>query len=115
MELFERLAPHLLRCALDRLSLRDEERHSIGHVIVTCCTGLCAPGLDFVALEHLALDPGTERTMVGFMGCYAAINGLKLARHIVRSQPESSVLMINLELCSLRFRRRRTFRACCHS
>jgi len=103
MEIFERIAPHLLRCALDRLSLSDEERHSIGHVIVTCCTGLYAPGLDFVALEHLGLDPGTERTMVGFMGCYAAINGLKLARHIVRSQPESSVLMINLELCSLHF------------
>jgi hypothetical protein len=41
--------------------------------------------------------------MVGFMGCYAAINGLRLARHIVRSEPEASVLMINLELCSLHF------------
>jgi predicted naringenin-chalcone synthase len=39
--------------------------------------------------------------MVGFMGCYAAINGLKLARHIVRSNPDTSVLMINLELCSI--------------
>jgi predicted naringenin-chalcone synthase len=39
--------------------------------------------------------------MVGFMGCYAAINALKLARHIVRSAPESRVLLVNLELCSL--------------
>ena len=68
---------------------------------MTCCTGLYAPGLDFAAIEHLGLDPGTERTMIGFMGCYAAINGLKLARHIVRSEPDASVLMINLELCSL--------------
>ncbi len=103
MEMFERLAPLLLRCALDKLALDEEERRSIGHIVVTCCTGLFAPGLDFVAMEHLELDPGTERTMVGFMGCYAAINGLKLARHIVRSQPERSVLMINLELCSLHF------------
>ena len=27
--------------------------------------------------------------MVGFMGCYAAINALKLARHIVRSEPDA--------------------------
>jgi predicted naringenin-chalcone synthase len=41
--------------------------------------------------------------MVGFMGCYAAINALKLARHIVRSDPNASVLMLNLELCTLHF------------
>ena len=35
-----------------------------------------------------ACRPSVERTMVGFMGCYAAINALKLARHIVRSEPE---------------------------
>lgn len=103
MEYFEAYAPQLLRCALDRLALSAEERASIRHVIVTCCTGLYAPGLDFAAVEHLGLDPGTERTVVGFMGCYAAINGLKLARHIVRSEPGASVLMINLELCTLHF------------
>jgi predicted naringenin-chalcone synthase len=41
--------------------------------------------------------------MVGFMGCYAAINALKLARHIVRSDPKAAVLMVNLELCTLHF------------
>jgi predicted naringenin-chalcone synthase len=35
------------------------------------------------------------------MGCYAAINALKLARHIVRSDPNAGVLMVNLELCTL--------------
>jgi len=37
------------------------------------------------------------------MGCYAAINALKAAHHIVRSVPEARVLMLNLELCSLHF------------
>jgi alpha-pyrone synthase len=101
MECFETFAPVLMRCALDRLALNAEERRSVRHVIVTCCTGLYAAGLDSAAIEYLGLDSGTERTMIGFMGCYAAINGLKLARHIVRSEPDASVLMINLELCSL--------------
>jgi alpha-pyrone synthase len=103
MELFELFAPHLMRCALDRLALDTEERSRIRHVIITCCTGLFAPGLDFDAVDHLHLDSNTERTVIGFMGCYAAINGLKLARHIVRSEPDASVLMVNLELCSLHF------------
>jgi predicted naringenin-chalcone synthase len=35
------------------------------------------------------------------MGCYAAINALKLARHIVRSEPEARVLIVSVELCTL--------------
>jgi predicted naringenin-chalcone synthase len=35
------------------------------------------------------------------MGCYAAISALKLARHIVRSEPRAKVLVVSLELCTL--------------
>jgi len=69
--------------------------------VVTSCTGMYAPGLDLELVARCGLSPSVERTMVGFMGCYAAINGLKLAHHIVRSQPSAKVLMVNLELCSL--------------
>ena len=103
MELFERSAPVLMRNAVDRLALSEKERSGITHVLVTCCTGLYAPGLDFEIIEHLGLSADVERTMIGFMGCYAAINALKLARHIVRSEPEARVLMLNLELCTLHF------------
>jgi predicted naringenin-chalcone synthase len=103
MELFEQSAPVLMRKAMDRLALTEEERAGITHVLVTCCTGLYAPGLDFEIVDHLGLSPNVERTMVGFMGCYAAINALKLARHIVRSEPKAGVLMLNLELCTLHF------------
>ena len=103
MELFEQSAPVLMRKVVDRLALSEEERTGITHVLVTCCTGLYAPGLDFEIVDHLGLSPGVERTMVGFMGCYAAINALKLARHIVRSEPDANVLMLNLELCTLHF------------
>jgi predicted naringenin-chalcone synthase len=103
MKLFEQTAPLLMRKAVDRLALNEKERSGITHVLVTCCTGLYAPGLDFEIVDHLGLAPGVERTMVGFMGCYAAINALKLARHIVRSDPNAGVLMVNLELCTLHF------------
>ena len=101
MKLFEQFAPPLAASAVDRLGLTEQERKRIRHVIVTCCTGLYAPGLDFAVVDHVGLAPSTERTMIGFMGCYAGINGLKQARHIVRSEPGESVLMVNLELCTL--------------
>ena len=101
MQIFERFAPRLARRTLDKLRLTAAERRGITHVLVTSCTGLYAPGLDFDILDHLELDPSVERTMIGFMGCYAAINGLKQARHIVRSEPEAKVLLVNLELCTL--------------
>jgi alpha-pyrone synthase len=103
MELFEQSAPVLMRKAVDRLALNEKECAGITHVLVTCCTGLYAPGLDFEIVDYLGLAAGVERTMVGFMGCSAAINALKLAQHIVRSEPKAGVLMVNLELCTLHF------------
>jgi alpha-pyrone synthase len=104
MQLYEKHAPVLAVETVAKLELGAEARH-ITHVIVTSCTGMMAPGLDFELVEQCGLDPSVERTMIGFMGCYAAINALKLARHIVRSTPASRVLVVNLELCSLHMQR----------
>jgi predicted naringenin-chalcone synthase len=103
MQVFEKFAPKLAGCALNRLAVTEDERRSISHVVVTSCTGLYAPGLDFDIIRHLGLNPSVERTMIGFMGCYAAVNALKYANYIVRAQPDAKVLVLNLELCSLHF------------
>ncbi len=100
MRLFEELAPGLAAQAVTRL-LAQEDNRNVSHLIVTSCTGLSAPGLDLELIARCGLRPDIERTFVGFMGCYAAINALKLARHIVRSEPSARVLTVNLELCSL--------------
>lgn len=101
MRRYENEAPGLALKAAGGLGLSDAARQAISHVIVTSCTGLSAPGLDLQLVEGLGLNPSVERTVVGFMGCYAAINALKLARHIVRSEPDAKVLVVSLELCSL--------------
>lgn len=101
MRRFEDKAPGLALRAAGGLGLSDEEKAGVTHVIVTTCTGFAAPGLDLQIVEGLGLEPSVERTLVGFMGCYAAINALKLARHIVRSEPQAKVLVVSLELCTL--------------
>src|SRR4051812_4385174 len=100
MKKFEACAPGLAVETAEKL-LAGEDRSRITHVVVTSCTGLAAPGIDLELIERCGLPATVERTMVGFMGCYAAINALKLARHIVRSEPKARVLALNLELCTL--------------
>jgi predicted naringenin-chalcone synthase len=100
MRRFEQHAPDLAEAAVERLQL-GSERDRVTHLLITCCTGFSAPGLDFELIERCKLPASVERTMIGFMGCYAAINALKLARHIVRSEPSARVLVVNLELCTL--------------
>ena len=102
MRMFEARAPELGATTIERLNL-GSDRSRITHLLVTCCTGFLAPGIDLHVIERCGLPTSIERTMIGFMGCYAAINALKLARHIVRSEPSARVLVLNLELCTLHF------------
>jgi alpha-pyrone synthase len=100
MRFYETHALELATSSLNALEF-DRHRDGISHLIVTSCTGFYAPGLDLQLVERFGLDASVERTIVGFMGCYAAMNALKLARHIVRSEPEAKVAIVNLELCTL--------------
>jgi predicted naringenin-chalcone synthase len=100
MALYRDAALALARQAIDALDIATE-RASITHLIVASCTGFTAPGLDFDIMQDARLAPSIERTVVGFMGCFAAVNALRLARHIVRSEPDARVLVVNLELSSL--------------
>ncbi|MGI4877492.1 MAG: type III polyketide synthase [Janthinobacterium lividum] len=102
MARFERTAPGLAVEAIEALGI-DDERERITHLVVASCTGFIAPGLDQLIVKLVGLDPGVERTGVGFMGCYAAVNSLRLAHHFVRSDPSARVLVVNLELCTLHF------------
>jgi predicted naringenin-chalcone synthase len=103
MARFAATAPGLAEQAIAGLAISDGERRRITHLVVASCTGMTAPGIDQIIVQRLGLDPGVERTHVGFMGCYAAVNALRLAHHFVRSQPDARVLVVNLELCSLHF------------
>jgi predicted naringenin-chalcone synthase len=74
---------------------------AITHLIVVSCTGFFAPGLDQAIAKGLGLRPTIERSLVGFMGCAAAFNGLRLARQIVHGQPDALVLVVCVELGTL--------------
>lgn len=100
MQRYERDAPALAAKAVGRLGLSNAGG-DVTHLVIASCTGLSAPGIDFEVMRRCNLNPSVERNFLGFMGCNAAINALKLARHIVRSEPAARVLVICVELCTL--------------
>ncbi len=102
MKQYEVEAPVLAQRAVNKLDLGDR-KSEITHLIVTSCTGFSAPGIDLEMIHRIGLNPSIERMIIGFMGCYAAVNALKAARHIVRSEPQAKVLVLSIELCTLHF------------
>jgi predicted naringenin-chalcone synthase len=99
MQIYAEEAPKLALAAIARLR-EQVEIEGITHLVVASCTGFIAPGIDQIIARELGLD-GVERTVVGFMGCYAAVCALRTAYHIARSDPEARVLAVTIELCSL--------------
>jgi predicted naringenin-chalcone synthase len=101
MQVYAREAPRL---ALDAIRAIGDIG-TISHLVVASCTGFVAPGIDQIIARELGLPGTVERTLVGFMGCYAAVVALRLAHHIVRSEPQARVLVVMVELSSLHLQR----------
>lgn len=90
---------------VSRRALADArlEPGDVTHVIAVSCTGFFAPGLDIELVKRIGLPADTRRTFIGFMGCYAAFNGLRVAHSFCRSHPGARVLLVCAELCTLHF------------
>ena len=99
MKVYAREAPKLALAAVRSLQA-EADVGAVTHLVVASCTGFVAPGIDQILAAELGLVD-VERTLVGFMGCYAAVSSLRLAHHIVRSQPEARVLVVTVELSTL--------------
>ena len=99
MQCYAEAAPELALKAIGRLR-EKADLDGVTHLVVASCTGFVAPGIDQIIARRLGLDQ-VERTLVGFMGCYAAVCALRTAHHIVRSDPTARVLTVTVELCTL--------------
>ncbi len=86
--------------ALRQAGRKPEE---VTHVVTATCTGFFAPGLDIELVKRLGLPSTTQRAAIGFMGCYAAFNALRVADSFCRANPDAVVLVVCAELCTLHF------------
>jgi alpha-pyrone synthase len=105
MERYDEEVRSLSRLASARaLASAGVEAGEITHLVTVSCTGFAAPGFDLALFSGLGLDPGVQRTHVGFMGCHGALNGLRVARAFASADRSARVLVCAAELPSLHFR-----------
>ncbi len=79
-----------------------EHRENITDIIFISCTGMQAPGVEIDLIQKLGLSANVRRYNVNFMGCYAALTGLRMAKDICAGAGRT-VLMVSVELCTLHF------------
>jgi predicted naringenin-chalcone synthase len=105
MDLFRNKAVDLsLRAVYDCLGNKFQ-LNQITNLITVSCTGMYAPGLDIDLVTQLGLPSTTSRSAINYMGCYAAINALRIADSICKSDVAAKVLVVCVELCSIHFQK----------
>lgn len=90
------LAERVVQQALVGVSIE-----TIGLVVFVTSTGFIAPGVDAELIERLGLRRNIGRLTVNFMGCAAAMNGLRAACDHVKACPHQKALLVCLELSSV--------------
>ena len=104
LRFFERAAgPLAVEAATKALERSGVAARRVTHLITVSCSGFSAPGFDYDLIDQLPLRPTVARTQVGFMGCHAALNALRVARAFVAADSEAVVLVCCVELCSLHY------------
>jgi alpha-pyrone synthase len=104
MRIYEReCAPLALRSSKQALEQSGVPSSKITHVITVSCSGFYAPGVDIALIKGLGLRPTVQRVHIGYMGCYAVINAMRVAQGIAGSDPGARILLCAVELCSLHY------------
>lgn len=101
MEIYRARAVQLSRESVSRTLRRSNVPPSaITHLVTASCTGFITPGVDHDLIKTFDLPLTVERVHVGFMGCHAAVNALRVARALALT-PGSVVLFCCVEICSV--------------
>jgi alpha-pyrone synthase len=104
------LAERVVRKALEsavsnaqsiEVGIRRPIEELIRLIVFVSSTGFVAPGIDTEVIKRLGLRRDIARVTVNFMGCAAAMNGLRIASDHVRAHPTHKVLVVCLELSSV--------------
>ncbi|WP_324784070.1 type III polyketide synthase [Streptomyces sp. H51] len=102
MNLFYRHAvPLAVDVAGRAVASLDDPASDIGMLVFVTSTGFIAPGVDVALIKQLGLSPTVNRVVVNFMGCAAAMNGMRTAVDYVRAHPDKKALVVCLELSSV--------------
>jgi predicted naringenin-chalcone synthase len=99
----EAVKPLAQRACQSALLNANVSSREITHLVTSSCTGFAAPGFDLNLVDALPLNRDVARTHVGFMGCNAALNALRVANSFSVADENAVVLVCAAEICSVHF------------
>lgn len=76
----------------------------IDTLVTVSSTGIATPTLEARAMQRMAFRPDVHRVPVFGLGCAGGVTGLSLAARLAAAAPDSKVLFVCLEACTLSFR-----------
>lgn len=104
-DLFLENATTLLAEAADKaLKRAGLEPADIDCLVTVCSTGVATPALEARLMEVLPFPRTVQRLPIFGLGCAGGVLGLARAAAMARAEPQSRVLLLNVELCALTFR-----------
>ena len=97
--------PLLERMTRQCLAQAGLEPTDIDAIVVVSTTGIATPSLDALLMERLPFRRDVQRCPIFGLGCAGGVIGLARAASLARAAPQSRILFLVVELCSLWFRR----------
>jgi len=99
----EEAVPLVTRVARQAIEEAGVELDTIEKIVVVSSTGFIGPGLDCALIENLGLKRSVDRTLIGFMGCAAAMNGFRVTNDFVRLEKNAGkhALLVCIEISSV--------------
>jgi predicted naringenin-chalcone synthase len=89
------------RALAQSLELAERNGSELTDLVTVSCTGYGAPGIDVNIARALELPRDVRRVLVGHMGCFGALAGLRQCVASVRAYPDALAAMVSVELSSL--------------
>ena len=88
--------------ALEQAGLDADQ---IDTIVMISSTGIATPTIEARVMSELGFRDDVNRVPVFGLGCAGGVAGLSLAARLAAAQPDTNVLVVVIELCSLSFRR----------
>ena len=89
----------------DCLKSAQADLSEVDHIIFVSSTGISTPSIDAHLINELKLNPHMKRTPIWGLGCVGGAVGMTRAMEYTNAYPDSSVMVIALEICSHAFQR----------
>ena len=87
--------------ALSEANLNADE---IDTVVTVSSTGIATPTIEALAFKEMGFRSDIKRVPVFGLGCAGGVSGLGIAQSLASADPDSNVLLVVIEACTLSFR-----------